>query len=87
MVKETGNINSWRILDNKRSPFNVVNKVLLANSTAVEGSADHDTDFVSNGFKIRSSDTNMNRSGGTYIYMAFAENPFVSSTQIPTTAR
>ena len=87
MVKETGNVNSWRMLDNKRSPFNVANKVLLANSATTEGSADHETDFVSNGFKIRSSDTNMNRSGGTYIYMAFAENPFVTSGGIPVTAR
>jgi hypothetical protein len=87
MVKETGNVNSWRILDNKRSTFNVVNKVLLANSTNAEGSADHETDFVSNGFKLRSSDTNMNRSGGKFIYMAFAENPFVTSGGIPVTAR
>jgi len=87
MVKETGNVNSWRMLDNKRSPFNVANKVLLANSATTEGSADHETDFLSNGFKLRSSDTNMNRSGGTYIYMAFAENPFVTSGGIPVTAR
>jgi hypothetical protein len=87
MVKETGNVNSWRMLDNKRSPINVMNKPLFANLSNAEGSADHETDFVSNGFKIRSSDTNMNRSGGTFIYMAFAENPFVSSKGIPTTAR
>lgn len=87
MVKETGNVNSWRMLDNKRSPINVMNKPLFANLNNAEGTADHETDFVSNGFKIRSSDTNMNRSGGTFIYMAFAENPFVSSKGIPTTAR
>ena len=87
MVKETGNVNSWRMLDNKRSPINVMNKPLFANLNNAEGTADHETDFVSNGFKIRSSDTNMNRSGGTYIYMAFAENPFTSSKGIPTTAR
>ena len=87
MVKETSNINSWRILDNKRSPINVMNKPLFANLSNAEGTADHETDFVSNGFKIRSSDTNMNRSGGTFIYMCFAENPFVTSTKTPTTAR
>jgi hypothetical protein len=39
-------------------------------------------------FKIRNSDgLDINASGGTYIYMAFAENPFVTSTSIPTTAR
>ena len=87
MVKETGNVNSWRILDNKRSPINVMNKPLFANLDNAEGTSAHDTDFLSNGFKIRINDTNMNRSGGTFIYMAFAENPFVSSTLIPTTAR
>jgi hypothetical protein len=44
-------------------------------------------DILSNGFKWRTNSTIMNESGGTYIYMAFAENPFVTSTSIPTTAR
>ena len=45
-------------------------------------------DFVSNGIKIRNNNgNNYNLSGNTYIYMAFAENPFVTSTGIPTTAR
>ena len=87
MVKETGNVNSWRILDNKRSPINVMNEPLFANLNNVEGTTDHETDFVSNGFKIRSSDTSMNRSGGTFIYMAFASQPFTTSTSVPTTAR
>jgi len=87
MVKETGNVNSWRILDNKRSPFNVMNEPLFANLANAEGTSAHDTDFLSNGFKIRINDTNMNRSGGTFIYMCFAENPFVTSGGIPVTAR
>jgi len=87
MVKETSNVNSWRILDNKRSPINVMNEVLYANLSNAEGTSGHATDFVSNGFKIRDSDTSMNRSGGSFIYMCFAENPFVSSTGVPATAR
>jgi hypothetical protein len=43
--------------------------------------------FFSNGFKIRTTDATGNTSGNSYIYMAFAENPFVTSTGIPTTAR
>tara|TARA_R100001530_G_scaffold134730_1_gene110189 strand:- start:466 stop:1587 length:1122 start_codon:yes stop_codon:yes gene_type:complete len=43
-------------------------------------------DMLSNGFKPRSDAASENASG-TYIYMAFAENPFVTSTGIPTTAR
>jgi hypothetical protein len=42
---------------------------------------------LSNGFKVRGTDAELNDSGGTYIYMAFAENPFVTSTGIPATAR
>ena len=44
-------------------------------------------DILSNGFKVRSTDGICNHSGGTYIYMAFASNPFVTSTGIPATAR
>ncbi len=44
-------------------------------------------DFLSNGFKCRQDQANANGSGETYIYMAFAESPFVTSTGIPTTAR
>ena len=44
-------------------------------------------DWLSNGFKIRNTSTTWNTSGGTFIYIAFAEHPFVSSKGIPTTAR
>jgi hypothetical protein len=42
-------------------------------------------DFLSNGFKLRSADDAVN--SGDYIYMAFAEQPFVTSTGVPATAR
>jgi hypothetical protein len=45
-------------------------------------------DFLSNGVKFRGNGQLVsNGSGASYIYMAFAENPFVTSTGIPTTAR
>ncbi len=44
-------------------------------------------DFLSNGFKLRTTDGDSNASGGIYIFMAFAENPFVTSSGVPTTAR
>jgi len=43
--------------------------------------------MLSNGFKIRGSDTSINGSGSTYIYMCFAENPLVGTNNIPATAR
>lgn len=89
MTRETNGANSWHIHDNKRNLFNVVNTQLKAESSGVDDTpagGENSRDFLSNGFKFRNADHN-NQSGQTYIYMAFAENPFVSSKGIPTTAR
>ena len=77
----------WRISDNKRfDQRSPVDKVLFANLTNVESDADV-YDFLSNGFKLRTTDGGMNNSSGTYIYMAFAEHPLVSSNNVPATAK
>jgi hypothetical protein len=76
----------WVLNDNKRNPYNLSNNILLPNSSDAEQS-NNGCDILSNGFKFRSTGGATNGSGSSYIYMAFAENPFVSSTQIPTTAR
>ena len=67
---------------------NPINELLYPNLSNAEGS-DGLIDFVSNGFKVREGpDANINNSlSSDYIYMAFAENPFTTSTGIPTTAR
>jgi hypothetical protein len=79
---------NWFIFDNKRDPFNTSFRQLFPNTSGAEGTnAAQNIDIVSNGFKMRSVEGRFNESGSTIIYMAFAENPFVSSTQIPTTAR
>ena len=77
---------NWRIFDNKRSPFNQVDDHLFASSNSAEND-ETGCDFLSNGFKWKNSDTHQNGSGATYIYMAFAEHPFVSSKGVPVTAR
>jgi len=79
----------WVVFDSKRDSFNVATKWLYPNaSTAENGTADQrDVDFLSNGFKFRNAGGPTSYSGRTYIYMAFAENPFVTSTGIPVTAR
>jgi hypothetical protein len=86
MIKRTDGTNSWVIYDNKREGYNVDNDALQANGSNTEGTSD-DIDLLSNGFKMRTSGVGENGSGNSYIYMAFAENPFVTSTGIPTTAR
>ena len=85
MIKNATVVSNWRIFDNKRIGYNVANYALLPNSLSAE-STDVQIDMLSNGFKIRTTDSEIN-SGVTHIYMAFAENPFVTSTEIPTTAR
>ena len=79
---------SWMIKDNKRDPINQMEKRLLADSSNAEDTGNGGNfDFLSNGFKVLETSGLINASGGSYIYMAFAENPFVTSTGIPCTAR
>ena len=79
----------WVVFDNKRDSYNVATKWLYPNATTAEnGTADvRDVDLLSNGFKFRNAGGPTSYSGRTYIYMAFAESPFVSSDGVPTTAR
>ena len=84
MCKSTASTSDWYIYDNKREGYNIDNDHLLANSTAAEATAD-EIDMLSNGFKLRiATDPNV---AEAYIYIAFAEHPFVSSKGVPTTAR
>ena len=78
LVKRTDRTGSWYILDVDRSPFNVTDDNLIANSPNSEDVDQSLTaiDITSNGFKIRNSFGNFNASGGSYIFMAFAEMPF-----------
>ena len=88
MYKVTSTTNSWVIQDTKRSTTNVIDDYLLAEKSNAEATSSAlNIDFLSNGFKHRNSSSASNASGSTYIYMAFAENPFTTSTGIPTTAR
>ena len=86
MVKSTGAGANWLMQDNKRLGYNPSNSELYANLTNAEGTFDR-ADLLSNGFKPRINSGENNSSGVTYIYMAFAENPFVTSGGIPVTAR
>ena len=87
MQKRTDDVGGFNMVDNKRNVFNVADRRLFANVANAESTTKTAFDFLSNGFKLRDSNTSLNASGSTYIYMAFAENPFVTSTGIPTTAR
>ena len=88
IIKRTdGAGNDWRIMDHKRDPDNIVEGRIKPNTTAAEDTNDQ-LDFLSNGFKLRATAGDLNGTDGhTFIYIAFAETPFVSSTGTPTTAR
>ena len=75
MIKRTDTTKSWAIFDNKRDPDNVASLFLYANSAASENNADF-IDFLSNGFKFRTTSSVGNDNGNSYIYFAFAESPF-----------
>ena len=78
----------WGMFDTTRTPTNVSKGMLIASSTAVEDTSDASrVDFLSNGFKWRTTDNWFNDSGALTIFMAFAENPFVASNFNPATAR
>ena len=86
MFKRSDGVQDWYMYDNKRNTYNPENLQLDAMDSAAESTL-LSGDFLSNGFKFRSLSSAFNTSGGTFIYMAFAENPFVTSTGIPTPAR
>ena len=88
MIKRT-TANQWGIYDNTISPFNEITANLDADSNSAENTATNydDLDFLSNGFKLREENDDINADDATYVYFAFAEHPFVSSKGIPITAR
>ena len=80
----------WYMWDNKRSSSggaNENNRYLIASANNAEGTLGVDCDFLSNGFKHYYSGDASNGSSDTYIYMAFAEAPFVNSEGVPCNAK
>ena len=85
MIKKTDTTGNWIIKDNKIDPDNPATQVIYANLSNAENAA-QDIDLLSNGFKHRSAEGDGN-DANDYIYMAFAESPFVTSSGVPATAR
>ena len=75
ITKQTNSTNNWRIIDSKRDGYNGSTKVMFPSVSNAEGS-EVGADLLSNGFKLRADTAGTNASGGTFIYLAFAENPF-----------
>jgi hypothetical protein len=87
LIKQSGAVGKWLMIDNKRDPDNACNHRLNADVNNAESTGGIFVDMLSNGWKFRTTDDDYNTSGVAGIYMAFAENPFVTSTGVPATAR
>ena len=89
LIRQTSTAQNWILYDNKINPFNEAVTKLSPNLIDAEDSStgNNDIDMLSNGFKVTEDNNDMNESGQNFIYMAFAESPFVSSEGVPTTAR
>ena len=72
--------------DNKRDPINPLDEFFTTEESDAAGDLDS-FDLTSNGFKLRTSNGDRNASGETYVFMAFAESPFVNSNKVPNNAR
>ena len=90
LIKNTAASEHWRLYDNKRDSHNHMYHVIYGNDSGVEATTDNaseEIDFLSTGFKIRSSAQQLNGSGHTIFFMAFAEAPLVNSKNVPNNAR
>ena len=87
MLKKTSGTGNWQMFDDKRVGYNPDNDVLRANLNNVECTSCVEIDMLSNGYKLKNTDGDGNTSGGTYIYMAFAEAPLVGTNNVPCNAR
>ena len=86
LIKRTDSTGAWHMADSVRDPDNPHDHALTSNTSNAESTSATWFDILSNGIKLRYTGAH-NQSGGNYIYMAFAENPFVTSTGIPSCAR
>ena len=89
LIKRTDTTGDWYIFDNKLIPRNIITQYLTSNKNEAvkDAVAAYYIDFLSNGFKLRGTGSETNASGGSYIYAAFAEAPFVNSNGVPCNAR
>ena len=77
VTKRVDGSGSWLVHDNKRDTYNPVVQILLWDDNQGEFSGANDrVDFLSNGFKVRSSNAGINGSGNDYIYMCWMDTPY-----------
>jgi len=82
LIKASSRVDDWKLIDTSRDTYNLSTQKLYPNLSAAENGSSGETsatntmDILSNGFKLRTSNSGTNESAATYIYACFAENPF-----------
>lgn len=85
LIKRSSAADDWKLIDAARDNYNAATQKLYPNLSAAENGSTGETastnilDVLSNGFKCRTGNSGTNNSGDTYIFAAFAENPFKTS--------
>lgn len=80
MIKRSNSTGNWCIYDTARETYNLMTNELCANLASAENpTVNTDIDVLSSGLKLRGGDGDVNYSGHTYIFAAFAESPFKHS--------
>ena len=88
IIKQTDAANRWVISDTTRDPINPNEGEINPNDSAAEyATTTANYDLLSNGFKFRRTGDVFNGSNKSYVFMAWAENPFGGSGVSPATAR
>ena len=87
LAKRTNSSSGWVLFDNKREPFNLADTSIRVDDSGAENESNGALDLLSNGFKWITTDSGVNGSGDSYVFMAFAEAPFVNSKGVPCNAR
>ena len=87
IVKRRDSGTHWFTYDDKRQGYNAKQSWLYANSGSAENTTGGTINLLSNGFKLTSSEADLNNSGSVILYVAFAQSPFVNSEGVPTNAR
>ena len=86
LIKKINSTGNFLVYDNSRSPNNEIDDQLLLTTNAAETTGSEEITFLSTGFAPAATDSDINTSGHTYIYAAWATNPFGGEETTDTTA-
>jgi len=87
VVKNLERGTNWYVYDSVRTPFNEMDGHMFWDTNTAETTGSEEMDFYANGFKCRGDNAGNNRTGEKFLYMAWAEHPFIGDGSNPATAR